>query len=147
MTILNMSQTQMLDLAAAGHHMTTNKKQKTGFMLKCQNFINLQSFLKKQIKDHNLEDPNSANGNRFIAYDRLTQEFFRPIFKNKDYTNQAIQNKDFSLCEGEWGNHFILEAFKLKEALEENTLNGELKAIAEQIDEEDNPIVMIIQYN
>ena len=121
--------------------------QDTPYVLTLEGVTTRYIFLKKQIKDHNLEDPNSAKGNRFIAYDRVTQEFFRPIFKNKDYTNQAIQNKDFSLCEGEWGNHFILEAFKLKEALEENTLNGELKAIAEQIDEEDNPVVMIIQYN
>jgi hypothetical protein len=121
--------------------------QDTPYVLTLEGVTPRYIFLKKQIKDHNLEDPNSAKGNRFIAYDRLTQEFFRPIFKNKDYTNQAIQNKDFSLCEGEWGNHFILEAFKLRDALEENTLNGELKAIAEQIDEEDNPVVMIIQYN
>lgn len=122
-------------------------KQDTPYVLTLEGVTPRYLFLKKQIKDQNLEDPNSAKGNRFIAYDRQTQEFFRPIFKNKDYTNQTIKNKDFSQCEGEWGIHFLLEAFQLKEALEENTLSGELKTIAERIGEEDNPVVMIMQFN
>lgn len=121
-------------------------KEDTPYVLTLEGVTPRYIFLKKNIKDHNLEDPNSAKGNRFIAYDRLSQEFFRPIFKNKDNPEQPIDNRDLSQCEGEWGNHLTLEAFQLREALEEGTLSGELKDIAERIDEEDNPVVMIINF-
>lgn len=122
-------------------------KDDTPYVLTLEGVTPRYIFLKKQIKDHNLEDPNSAKGNRFIAYDRWSQEFFQPIFKNKDNLEQTINNKDLSQCEGEWGSHLVLEAFHLKEALEEESLNGELKNIAERIDEEDNPVVMIMKFH
>lgn len=39
-----------------------------------------------------------------------------------------------------------LEAFKLKEALAGGKLKGELKAIAEKLDEEDNPVLMVVEF-
>ena len=41
---------------------------------------------------------------------------------------------------------FLLEAFKLKEALEEGKLKGALKGIAEKLDEEDNPVLMVVEF-
>ena len=43
--------------------------------------------------------------------------------------------------------YLLLKAFKLKEALAESKLKGELKAVAEKLDEEDNPVVMIVEFN
>lgn len=38
-----------------------------------------------------------------------------------------------------------LEAFELIEALENGELNGELKSIAEGLQEDDNPVLMVVK--
>ena len=57
-----------------------------------------------------------------------------------------MRNRNFEHCSGSKGDHFQLEAFRLKEALGKGELSGELKEIAEGISEEDNPILMIISF-
>ena len=50
-------------------------------------------------------------------------------------------------CAGDTSQcYHLLEAFKLKEALEEGKLKGELKSIAEKLDEEDNPVLMVVEF-
>lgn len=103
-------------------------------------------FLKRQIVQVDLEKQNEKNENRYWAYDRQTGEIFQPIFKNKDYSSMEMRNRNFEHCSGSKGDHFQLEAFRLKEALGKGELSGELKEIAEGISEEDNPILMIISF-
>ena len=50
-------------------------------------------------------------------------------------------------CAGSPNRCFVLmEAFKLKEAWEEGKLKGTLKSMAEKLDEEDNPVVMVVEF-
>lgn len=83
----------------------------------------------------------------FVAYDRKRKETIQPTFTNNDYPSQEITLKQVIQCAGNANRCFLLlEAFKLKEALAEGKLKGELKAIAEKLDEEDNPVVMMIEF-
>lgn len=103
-------------------------------------------FLKRQIAQVDLVKQNENKENLYLVYDRQTGETFQPLFKNKEYASLDMRNKDFEHSGGAKGNHFQLEAFKLKEALKNGELNGELKKIAESISEEDNPVVMVVNF-
>ena len=39
-----------------------------------------------------------------------------------------------------------LESFALKEALEEGQLEGSLKTVAQGLDEDDNPVIMVVRF-
>ena len=88
-------------------------------------------------------DPKST----YIAYDRKSKEIVQPTFTNNDYLSQDIPMSKILQCAGDTSQcYLLLEAFKLKEALEEGKLKGELKAIAEKLDEEDNPVLMVVEF-
>ena len=88
-------------------------------------------------------DPKST----YIAYDRKSKEIVQPTFTNNDYPSQDIPMSKILQCAGDTSQcYLLLEAFKLKEALEEGKLKGELKAIAEKLDEEDNPVLMVVEF-
>ena len=83
----------------------------------------------------------------YVAYDRKEKQFLNPTFTNEDYPSQDIPMSKVLQCAGDANQcYLLLEAFKLKEALAEGKLKGELKAIAEKLDEEDNPVVMIMEF-
>ena len=83
----------------------------------------------------------------YVAYDRKEKQFLNPTFTNEDYPSQDIPMGKVLQCAGDANQcYLLLEAFKLKEALAEGKLKGELKAIAEKLDEEDNPVVMIMEF-
>ena len=88
-------------------------------------------------------DPKST----YIAYDRKSKEIVQPTFTNNDYPSQDIPMSKILQCAGDTSQcYLLLEAFKLKEALEEGKLKGELKSIAEKLDEEDNPVLMVVEF-
>ena len=88
-------------------------------------------------------DPKST----YIAYDRKSKEIIQPTFTNNDYPSQDIPMSKMLQCAGDTSQcYLLLEAFKLKEALEEGKLKGELKSIAEKLDEEDNPVLMVVEF-
>jgi hypothetical protein len=83
----------------------------------------------------------------YVAYDRKQKETIRPTFINNDYPSQDIPLDKLMQCAGSPNRCFVLmEAFKLKEALEEGKLKGTLKSMAEKLDEEDNPVVMVVEF-
>lgn len=83
----------------------------------------------------------------YVAYDRKRKETIRPTFINDDYPSLNITLDKLMQCAGSANRcYLLLEAFKLKEALEAGKLKGELKAIAEKLDEEDNPVVMVVEF-
>ncbi len=82
-----------------------------------------------------------------VAYDWKRKEIVQLTFTNNDYPSQDIPMNKVLQCAGDANQcYLLLEAFKLKEALAGGKLKGELKAIAEKLDEEDNPVVMIIEF-
>lgn len=83
----------------------------------------------------------------YVAYDRKNGNICQPTFTNNDYPSQEITLKQMIQCAGDANCCFLLlEAFKLKEDLAEGKLKGELKTIAEKLDEEDNPVIMTIEF-
>lgn len=84
----------------------------------------------------------------YVAYDRKDKSVCQPTFVNNDYPSMDIPLKIVMQCAGDTQScYLLLEAFKLKEALAEGKLKGELKAIAEKLDEEDNPVIMLMDFN
>ena len=83
----------------------------------------------------------------YVAYDRKRKETIQPTFVNDDYPSLDITLDKLMQCAGGANRcFFLMEAFKLKEALEEGKLKGTLKSIAEKLDEEDNPVVMVVEF-
>ena len=83
----------------------------------------------------------------YVAYDRRNKEVSRLSFTNGDYPSLDIPLSKLMQCAGAPNRcFFLLEAFKLKEALEEGKLKGALKGIAEKLDEEDNPVLMVVEF-
>lgn len=84
----------------------------------------------------------------YVAYDRKSKEIVQPTFINNDYPSLKIPMSKLTQCAGSANRcFFLLEAFKLREALAEGKLKGTLKSIAEKLDEEDNPVMMIVHFN
>lgn len=103
-------------------------------------------FLKRQVAQVDLEKQTEKKENRYLVYNLQTGETFQPVFKNKDFSSQELRNRNFEHCSGSKGNHFQLDAFQLKEALEKGELTGELKKIATRIAEDDNPVLMTVDF-
>lgn len=79
-------------------------------------------------------------------YDYQTGETFLPIFKNQDYLSMKLDAHDLIHCHGEKNCLYAkLEAFELIEALKNDELDGELKTIAQELMEDDNPVLMIVK--
>ena len=83
----------------------------------------------------------------YVAYDRKEKQLLNPTFTNEDYPSQDIPMSKLLQCAGSANRCYLqLEAFKLKEALVEGKLKGTLKSIAEKLDEEDNPVLMVVEF-
>ena len=86
------------------------------------------------------------NGKREeLLYDRKEQAFYTYKLQNKDYKDcdvirmfQMNTNQDFYFVQS-------LNAYQLVEANAQGKLSGKLKELIDTLDEEDNPIVMIVK--
>lgn len=79
-----------------------------------------------------------------LVLDRKTGEIFEPEYKNSEYPSLDIEprfNAGYDNCAC-----YKLEAFDLIEALQAGELSGELKTIAEGLKEDDNPVLMIMNF-
>ena len=79
-------------------------------------------------------------------YDCQTGEVCLPIFLNDDYRSMKLNAHDLIHCNNK-DNHLYakLEASDLMEALENDELSGHLKSIAENLKEDDNPVLMVVK--
>lgn len=80
-----------------------------------------------------------------LVYDRQTGEIFRPTFRNKDFPSEEWSYTMRSNGEKDCV-YQTLESFALKEALEEGQLEGSLKTVAQGLDEDDNPVIMVVRF-
>lgn len=79
-------------------------------------------------------------------YDCQTGKTCLPLFRNDDYPSMKLDAHDLIHCHGEEDRLYAkLEAFDLIEALENDELSGELKSIAEGLQEDDNPVLMVVK--
>ena len=79
-------------------------------------------------------------------YDCQTGKVCLPIFLNDDYRSMKLNAHDLIHCNNK-DNHLYakLEAPDLMEALENDELSGHLKSIAENLKEDDNPVLMVVK--
>ena len=81
-----------------------------------------------------------------VMYDVKTGEAFCPKFSNRDHASEVSYDElTFDGCDAN-SAYLLLEAFCLVEALEAGELSGELKAIAEGLKEDDNPVLMVVKF-
>jgi hypothetical protein len=85
--------------------------------------------------------------NTHLAYDRQEHTTYEYTLYNGDYSNK----KDFGMLQPKPKNNEIafclkLEAYELIESYKKGELKGKLKEIAAELDEEDNPVIMLVKY-
>ena len=82
-----------------------------------------------------------------LAYDRLENTLFEYTVFNDDFlekgpldfTVQETSNSEIAFCQK-------LEAYELLEAYQKGQLKGKLKEIAAELEEESNPVIMLVKY-
>jgi len=83
----------------------------------------------------------------FLMYDRQENKFSGYIVYNGDFSNK----KEVYMNAGRLVNHEIiswqrLEAYQLVESYKKGELKGQLKEIAATMNEESNPVIMLIKH-
>lgn len=97
----------------------------------------------------NVWDFGSDNGfpRTFFMYDRQDKSFYEYTVYNGDYsTRKEFYMNDLRHVNQEvesWGK---IEAYQLSDAYEKGELKGQLKTIAATLDEESNPVIMLIKH-
>ncbi|MDR2921286.1 MAG: 6-bladed beta-propeller [Tannerella sp.] len=91
---------------------------------------------------------NSGHKRANLVYDRKENAIFEYVVYNDDFTNEKTVNMTSEVTVGnnEIALVHIFEAFDLVEAYKEDKLKGKLKEIAATLDEESNPVLMLIKY-
>ena len=81
-----------------------------------------------------------------LMYDKQQKALFDPVIINSDYLKkQTVDMTSYPVNDGEIAAFQNLQAFKLVEAYKKNELTGKLKAIAAELDEESNPVIMVMK--
>ena len=81
-----------------------------------------------------------------LMYDKEEDSFFEPVIFNADYINKQEVNVTENVGNGDVATYQNLTADQLMEVYAENKLKSPLKEIAEKLDEESNPVVMLVKY-
>ena len=83
---------------------------------------------------------------KYLMYDRQEKTIYEYTVYNDDYSDkitvdvfQSTVNNEIAFCQK-------LEADELVEAYEKGQLKGKLKEIAENLKEEDNPVIMLVKH-
>lgn len=81
-----------------------------------------------------------------LMYDKQENAVFEPAIINADYlTKQTVDMTSHPVNGDEIAAFQNLQAFKLVEAYKKNELTGKLKEIAADLDEESNPVIMLMK--
>lgn len=81
-----------------------------------------------------------------LMYDKEEDSFFEPVIFNADYINKQEVNVTENVGNGDVATYQNLTAEQLMEVYAENKLKSPLKEIAAKLDEESNPVVMLVKY-
>lgn len=103
-------------------------------------------YFMKTIK--NIFDFTTGRGfpNTDLMYDKQENAVFSPAILNDDYVKKQEVNMTSKPINGIIATYQNLSANKLVEAYENNELKGKLKEIAAELDEESNPVIMLVKY-
>ena len=85
-------------------------------------------------------------GETDLVYDKQQKAVFRYVLYNDNYTNKKRMGMRGTIVNDEIAFYESLESFDLIKAYEKNILKGELKKIASKLNEEDNPVIMLIKH-
>ena len=81
-----------------------------------------------------------------LVYDKQKKALFRYTVRNGDYSNnEEVFMKSIPL-NSEIPSRMMLEAFQLVHAYKRGALKGRLKEIAATLDEESNPVIMLMKH-
>jgi hypothetical protein len=89
------------------------------------------------------KEPKFPNIN--LMYDRQEQDIYEYLLYNGDYSNKkTVEMMQNNINDGIvfWE---IIEAYQLVEAYKKEELKGKLKEIAAKMEEEDNPVIMLVK--
>lgn len=81
-----------------------------------------------------------------LVYDKQENVLFRYSVYNDDFTSKRHVPLSKPALNSKIAGHQSLEAHDLVEAYENGVLKGKLKEIAAELDEEDNPVIMVIKH-
>ena len=81
-----------------------------------------------------------------LMYDKQEKAIFEYSIYNDDYVDKMPLDMRAKFVNGEIAYWQTLETFELVEAYEAGKLNGKLKEIAANLDEEDNAVLMLAKY-
>ena len=109
-----------------------------------ENLCDRYYFMSTIKNEFNFETRRGFPGAGFV-YDSQEKAIFDYIIYNDDYTNKMSVSINASV-NNEIACWQILEAHRLVESYEKGELKGKLKEIAAGLDEEDNPVIMLIKY-
>lgn len=92
---------------------------------------------------------NTGHERKDLMYDKQENAIFEYVVHNADFTNE--QPISMMVSEVTFGNNEIavvqkLEAYELIEAYKKGHLKGKLKEITAGLNEESNPVIMLIKY-
>ena len=82
----------------------------------------------------------------YLMYDRQAKTLFEYVVYNGDYTNKRPLEMIKKTENDEIAFYQIWQAHELVEAHEKGELKGKLKEIASTLDEDDNPVIMLVKY-
>lgn len=91
---------------------------------------------------------NREKRQKLYMYDRHTDEWFEPIYRNRAINNRETDPKYIDITSVPYGYGLVqLNAMDLVEAYSKNQITDEkLKAIASQLHEEENPVLMVLKF-
>jgi len=104
-------------------------------------------FFLKTIFDNDSAKPRGLIDIKDLVLDMKTNEVTSLKFYNADFPKRNLENQ--SLVPNEIGKNMgarTFEAFELIEAYKKGELNGPLKEIASTLNEDDNPVLMILRF-
>ena len=84
--------------------------------------------------------------NTDLVYDRQENAIFKYTVYNDDFSSKRRVGMSSPAVNHEIAAQRSLEAYQLVEAYEKGELKGKLKEIAAALDEESNPVIMLIKY-
>ena len=99
--------------------------------------------VKKEMKSPNDEDGFPTTN---LVYDRQEQKIYECAVYNDDFTTpQKVDMSQQKRIDDDIAFWIKYEAYELVEAYEKGELKGRLKEIAAELDEEDNPVIMLVK--
>ncbi|MBD9166866.1 6-bladed beta-propeller [uncultured Parabacteroides sp.] len=90
---------------------------------------------------------NEGFSRTFFIYDKQEKAFFEYIIYNGDYTNkEEIYMNSLKPVNHEIESYQTLDASQLLESYQKGKLKGKLKDIAAELEEDSNPVIMLIKH-